>query len=108
MLTSSCTWMSVTYELQSLLPIEILEPRTVELASKCMNKKSSHRIYALKRWVEELASSEDNVSKCVPKSAKSQKPILLYNYRNGKGVQSKQLRIICEKYRIKEMHDTCM
>ena len=101
MVSSSCTWISEIYELQNLLPIEILEPRTLKLTSECTHKTPGHGIVL---WIKDLTST---YSGCVPKMTQRQKSILLYNYRNGKGVQSKTSRIICGKYGIEEMLDTC-
>ena len=101
MVSSSCTWISEIYELQNLLPIEILEPRTLKLTSECTHKTPGHGIVL---WIKDLTST---YASCVPKTAQRQKSMLLYNYRNGKGVQSKTSRIICGKYGIEDMHDTC-
>ena len=86
----TCKWESVSYELQNNTPIEILEPRTVKLASMCV----------------QLTGTSGN-NGCYTKSVEDQKSMLLYNYQNQNGVQSTTLRILCENYLIWEIHDTC-
>ena len=95
----TCKWESVSYELQNNTPIEILEPRTVKLASMCAEKVPFYMLYSSK--------PHENDS-CVSESFKDQKSMLLYNNWNQNGVQSTTLRILCENYRIWEMHDICI